>query len=87
MPNGSRSLTCVKFATIRDGNTTEIRLKTTRDMVKKNTIQETGLGLIFCDFDDSGGLSGSLVCFSCFFLNFLANLPCSLNCSLKTQSV
>jgi len=35
MPNRSRSLTCVKFATIRDGNTTGIRLKTTIDMVKR----------------------------------------------------
>jgi len=47
MPNCSNSLTAVKFATIREGNTTGIRLKITMDIAKKNTIQETGFGLIF----------------------------------------
>ena len=76
MPNRSRSLTAVKFATIREGNTTGIRLKITMDMVKKNTIQETELGLVFCDFVGSGGFSadGSGACFSCLFLNFLPKL-------------
>ncbi len=72
MPNRSRSLTCVKPATIRDGNTTGIRLKITIDMVKKNTIQEIGLGLIFSNFEGSDGFFNSFSdCFSCFFLNFL----------------
>jgi len=72
MPNCFRSLTCVKFATIREGNTTGIRLKTTIDMVKKNTIQEIGVGLIFCDFAGSEVFScDSFACFSCLFLNFL----------------
>jgi len=40
-------------------------------MVKKNTIQEIGLGLIFCDFEGSGGFScDSFACFSCLFLAF-----------------
>ena len=72
MPNCSNSLTDVKFATIRDGNTTGIRLRITMDMVKKNTIQETGLGLIISNFEGSGDfLNPSSDCFSCFFLNFL----------------
>jgi len=72
MPNCSNSLICVKFATIREGNTTGIRLKITTDMVKKKTIQETGLGLIFSNFEGSGGFLNSFSdCFSCFFLNFL----------------
>ena len=55
IPNCSRSLTSVKFATIIEGNTTGIRLKITIEMVKKNTIQEIGFGLNFSelpDFDD-----------------------------------
>ena len=65
MSNRSRSLICVKFATIREGNTAGIRLKITIDMVKKNTIQETGVGLVFCDFVDSEGFScDSFACFS-----------------------
>ncbi len=72
IPNRSRSLTAVKFATIRDGNTTGIRLKITTDMVKKNTIQDILVGLIFCDFAGSVVFSrDSFACFSCLFLNFL----------------
>ncbi len=76
MPNCSRSLTWVKFATIKEGKTIGIRLKITIDIVKKNTIQEMGFGLIFCDFDDSDGFSAedSDACFSCLFLNFLPKL-------------
>jgi len=47
IPNCSNSLTDVKFATMKEGKTTGIRLRLTMDMVKKNTIQETGFGLIF----------------------------------------
>jgi len=72
-PNCSRSLTVVKLVAIRAGNTTGIRLIITIDVVKKNTVQETGLGLIFSDFE-SGGFSGSFDCFSCLFLNFLSKL-------------
>jgi len=45
------------------------------DMVKKNTIQEMGFGLNFSELCGFGGFSfDSLAdCFSCFFLNFLAN--------------
>ncbi len=57
MPNRSSSLTAVKPATIREGNTTGIRLKITIEMVKKKTIQETGLGLVFCNFVCSEGFS------------------------------
>ena len=76
MPNRSSSLTPVKFDTISDGNTTGIRLRTTMDKVKKNTIQDIALGLIFCNFDDSGGFSVEDfgACFSCLFLNFLPKL-------------
>ena len=60
---------------MKEGNTTGIRLKITKDM-KKNTIQEMVFGLIFCDFDDSDGFSAedSDACFSCLFLNFLPKL-------------
>ncbi len=87
MPNRSSSLTAVKFATIRDGNTTGIRLKITIDMVKKNTIQEIGPGLIFSVLCGSGTFSGIFACFSCFFINFLAKLRLFFGLKLKTQAV
>jgi len=72
MPNLSSSLTSVKPATIRDGNTTGIRLRTTMDMVKKNTIQEIGLGFVFSNLDGSCDLSLDDLgaCFSCFLWFF-----------------
>ncbi len=75
MPNCSRSLTDVKFAIIAEGKTTGIRLKITIDMVKKNTIQEIRFGLNFSELSGSDDFSFDSFadCFSCFFLNFLAN--------------
>ncbi len=64
IPNRSSSLTAVKPAIMAEGNTTGIRLKITIDMVKKNTIQETGLGLIFSVLCGSGTFSGIFACFS-----------------------
>ncbi len=88
MPNCCKSLTCVKFATIREGNTTGIRLKITIDMVKKKTIQETGLGLIFSNFEGSGGFLNSFSdCFSCFFSNFLPKTRWVLGYYLKISAV
>ena len=88
MPNRSRSLTCVKPATMAEGKTTGIRLKITMDMIKKKTIQEIGLGLIFCNFDDSAGFSFDSFSdrFSCLFLN-LAKLGMRIDLQLKTQAV
>ncbi len=72
MSNRSSSLTAVKPAIMAEGKTTGIRLITTIEMVKKNTIQEIALGLVFCDFVGSEGFScDSFACFSCLFLNFL----------------
>jgi len=81
MPNCSRSLTWVKFAIIREGNTAGIRLKITIDIVKKKTIQEIRSGLNFSELSGSDDFSFDSFadCFSCFFLNFLANYNKSLD--------
>jgi len=54
-----------------EGKTTGIRLRMTMEMVKKNTIQETEVGLFGKDLARSVGCSSDS-CFFCFFLWFLA---------------
>ncbi len=73
---------------MKEGKTTGIRLKITKDMVKKNTIQEIVFGLIFSDFGGSGGFSFDSFSdrFSCLFLNSV-KLGMKINLQLKTQAV